>query len=109
MDALKALIGLARSSVAEASRALPRTRPPAADATSPLDDQRNIARPVEGGEGPAEADHKAAWFRRKGRAEAEGAAGVGAGGAAGESETGSISSPLAVRRAASPRRAGTSG
>src|SRR4051794_11564825 len=81
MDALKAMIGLARERLTQASRALPRLRPPAAKAASLSDHQRNIAAPAEAGEneeGAAEDGHKAAWFRRKGRDEAEDLARLGA-------------------------------
>src|SRR4051794_9575190 len=70
MNSLKALIGLARERLTEASRVFPRSRPPATEAASLSDTQRTIAVPAEAGEnerGAAEDGHKAAWFRRKDR------------------------------------------
>jgi hypothetical protein len=80
MNALKALIGLARERVTQASRVLPRLRPPDAKVASPRGRQRTIAVPAEveeHEEGAAEDGHKAAWFRRKGRDEAEDLARLG--------------------------------
>lgn len=80
MNALKALIGLVQERVSEPSRMLPHLRPPATKVASLSDNRRTIAAPAEAGEneeGAAEDGHKAAWFRRKGRDDAEDQARLG--------------------------------
>jgi hypothetical protein len=80
MNALKALIGLARERVTRASRVVPRLRLPAAKVASLSDHQWTIVVPEEAERNEEEAaqdGHKAAWFRRKGRDEAEDLARLG--------------------------------